>query len=146
MELKNIFITIIVSILILSFGTIVIMNLNSDDNRPEYIKAIAVYVNEEGTDANHIRGALYNNNGYMLASTPEYEIVENSWNVLYFQYPVKVDTKDQSYILAVQGDGDISIPASGADYIVEDATYGTFPATLNDTTSTDTLSIYAVYR
>jgi hypothetical protein len=146
MEMTKTVVAIIAAVLVLGFGSMAVFGLASQDTRPEYVKGITVYVNADGTDATHIKGAIYNANGYLVATTNAYEIVGDSWNVLYLPSDVRLDTKDRSYILTVQGDGDISVPSSGEDYITEAATYGTFPASLSDITSTSDLSIYAIYR
>jgi len=146
MEIPKTVMTIIAAVLIFSVGSLVVLAVANSDSRPEYVSAISVYINADGTDATHIQGALYSENGALRSTTNQYELVEDSWNVLYFPNPVRVDTKDSNYILTVQGDGSISIPSTGSGYISEPATYGNFPGTINNLTSTSDLSIYAIYQ
>jgi hypothetical protein len=146
MEMSKTIAAVIAAVLILGFGSMMVFGVAGQDSRPEFVKGLTVYVNGEGTDATYIRGAIYNSNGFLLATTPQYEIVEDSWNVLYFSGDIKLDPKDSSYVLTVQGDGDISVPSNGEGYITEASTYGSFPSSIDNITSTSDLSIYAVYR
>ncbi|AAM05966.1 hypothetical protein [Methanosarcina acetivorans] len=146
MELKDAAITIVLAAIVLSVGAITVFGLDNSDTKPEYVTGLAVFVNDDGTEATHVRGAIYNEAGYMVATTPEYEIVGDSWNIMYFNRAQRISTSDSSYILAIQGDGTISVPTTGEDYIFEEATYGTFPGSLEDISCADDLSIYALYQ
>ncbi|AKB19071.1 MULTISPECIES: hypothetical protein [Methanosarcina] len=126
----------------------IISNLDGSTKFEENVAGIAVFVNDAGTDATYVRGAIYSANGDLLGITEEVELVRDSWNVLAFPHDIRIDTKDQqNYILAVQGDGQINVPADGENYILQEADYGTFPGNLEGYEGNESkLSIYAIYR
>ena len=59
MEIPKTVMTIIAAVLIFSVGSLVVLAVANSDSRPEYVSAISVYINADGTDATHIQGALY---------------------------------------------------------------------------------------
>jgi len=146
MEIGKTTIAILTGVIILLVGTVVVFNVADSDSRPEYVRGICVFVNGDGTDATYIQGALYDSAGNLLGTTNTYEIVEDSWNVLYCSSDIRIETKNTAFILAVQGDGGISVPCTGEDYISENSTYGSFPVDIIDTECTSDLSIYILYR
>ena len=125
----------------------IISNLDGSTKFEENVAGIAVFVNDAGTDATYVRGAIYSANGDLLGITEEVELVRDSWNVLAFPHDIRIDTKDQqNYILAVQGDGQKCSCRRG-ELFLQEADYGTFPGNLEGYEGNESkLSIYAIYR
>lgn len=142
---QNITIAIVVSAIILTIGTVVVFNLDSQTQMDKRISGIAVYVNGEDTTATHIKCAIYTANGERIGVTNEVEFVRDSWNWLPIN-GVVIPTRDREYILAVQGDGDVSIPANGNEFIINEGDYGAFPTELKNLEGGSSLSIYAIYE
>ncbi len=146
--MKNIIITILVVVITLSIGSMIIFNLDALQENEKPISGISVFVNDADTTATYATAAIYRADGSLLATTNEKELVMDSWNILSFQDPVQVNAdNEEQYIIMVSGNGDISIPSTGEDYISQATDgYGSFPDTLSDFSgSSSKLSIYAIY-
>lgn len=146
MDFVKVTVTVIAAVLALALATMVISSIDDSTQYAEDVSGIAAFVNDEGTTATYLQGAIYSADGSLMGTTGQIEFVRDSWNTMRFSRPIRIDTKDNNFILAVQGDGQISVPADGENYIVQDAEYGTFPAQLDGYAGNDSkLSIYAIY-
>ena len=82
----------------------------------------------------------------MIATTEEQLVTANEWNVCSFENNVNVEPGDD-YILVAFGNGNLSVPTDGSNYIIDSGnTYDSFPTTIDYAgTETSELSIYALY-
>ena len=118
----------------------------AEDDRE--LESISVFILDEGTTATHVTCAIYDaNTNRLIRTTEEQLITPDTWNVCSFEINPVISTPGE-YVLVAFGDGDLSIPADGSNYVTDTGnTYATFPQYLDyDENADSQLSIYAIYK